>query len=389
MTSRCAHPSRGGSATAGAVSPPGRRSPPRAAPGAGGGGRGSETGPEAPPGRRLHSPRKSSTFRAGVGVPPVQSAPSSSASAQDCMAPAAAPTGRRQRGSASPPVAPAPPLPRSHEAAPVSQIRPGRSRGEPAAEERGGPCAPSPAVTGPPRCSPAPRGPPDRPARAVLPPPGAVPVLSRPAGSSSPPRRVRRGLQAGGARAVGRCPGHGGARSPAAPAELPVPGSAAEAAGAALAAALFPGLAAAGPDGRADRGAHRRAAGAGLRRGGRAASAGGWQSPAAAGARGHPLPDGRPRAGGVAGRAAAGGCGCGAVTRPPSREGAAGGCWLRAGCGRWRDLGTAQPSLSLSGGGHPTASGVVPLLLLSPYSTASILPSWAPLSTASWALPRT
>ncbi|XP_071620737.1 sodium-independent sulfate anion transporter [Heliangelus exortis] len=87
----------------------------------------------------------------------------------------------------------------------------------------------------------------------------------------APPRELRtpRSARTG---TGGRRPGNAGC--PGVRAELPVPGGAAEAAGSALAPALFPGLAAARPDGRPDRGAHRRAAGPGVRRGGRAASTG-------------------------------------------------------------------------------------------------------------------
>ncbi|XP_030317513.1 sodium-independent sulfate anion transporter isoform X1 [Calypte anna] len=99
--------------------------------------------------------------------------------------------------------------------------------------------------------------------------PGATGARSAPPGDS-PGSSVPRGVPGPAPR--GRQPGHAGC--PGLRAELPVPGGPAEAAGPALAPALFPGLAAARPDGRPGRGAHRRAAGPGIRRGGRAASTG-------------------------------------------------------------------------------------------------------------------
>lgn len=155
-----------------------------AGPGAEGGGRGPVTGPGSPPRRRPHSPRRSSTLRAGAAAPMVRSAPSSSASAHGRMAPAAAPAmapamapAPAVLGSSS--GRPAPPLSRSHEAAPAAQIRPGRShrmRREPPApgRERGCP--------GDSRAAPAE---PPRPAwpRPALP---AAPLVPRRAGSSGP-----------------------------------------------------------------------------------------------------------------------------------------------------------------------------------------------------------
>lgn len=212
---------------------------------------------------------------------------------------------------------------------------------------------------------------------------GASRRLPGETGELRAPRRVRRGLEAGHGRAGGRRPGHGGAGAPAARAELPAAGAAAEAARPALAPALLLGLAAARPDRRAERGAHRRAAGAGLRRGGRAASPGGWPCPVDVGARCPPAARRRAGRGGLGGREPV-------LVPSPVFQGrkpqAPSVCSGLAGGTR------GQPSPPRLGGvwRFPAAPrALCPVLLLSPCSTASILPSWAASSTASWAPPRT
>ncbi|XP_064891220.1 sodium-independent sulfate anion transporter isoform X2 [Columba livia] len=120
-------------------------------------------------------------------------------------------------------------------------------------------------------------GTPAQPRRSRPGPPGPGPLCPRPLlspggrGAPAPAACSGERREAPGGTGLGRLPGHGGAGSPAG---LPVAGGAAGAARPALAAALLAGLAAAGPDGRSERGTHRGAAGAGVRRAGRAASAG-------------------------------------------------------------------------------------------------------------------
>lgn len=135
-------------------------------------------------------------------------------------------------------------------------------------------------------------GTPAQPRRSRPGPPGPGPLCPRPLlspgerGAPAPAACSGERREAPGGTGLGRLPGHGGAGSPAG---LPVAGGADGAARPALAAALLAGLAAAGPDGRSERGTHRGAAGAGVRRAGRAASAGGWHCPAPRGT-GTPAP---------------------------------------------------------------------------------------------------
>uniref|UniRef100_A0A493TWF4 Solute carrier family 26 member 11 n=1 Tax=Anas platyrhynchos platyrhynchos TaxID=8840 RepID=A0A493TWF4_ANAPP len=147
----------------------------------------------------------------------------------------------------------------SHEAARAAQIRPGR--GPPGCT---GSCRQRAGSGDRPGSRTAPHGP----AGCSAPGTGSLGTAvpdGPPRDAASPPPSP-----AGAAPALS----HVGAGAPRAPAALLAPGSAEAAAGAGLAAPLLAGLAAARPDRRCHRGHHGGAAGAGVRRGGRAAPAG-------------------------------------------------------------------------------------------------------------------